>query len=170
MIKGCLKEITVVSFLFKIDNFPRKKNDFISQVHPTPKSIIILTDSKAVTGLFQKKIIPPPLLIACDYAIQFNFAIAHNPCKNNTAADYLSRLKSDPKDKLILKMREDVETKPVEVSVQSAGISKEEQIFFTEDDNETEQEMWKRKKQARENLAVKETAKTKKQVSQHCGN
>ena len=58
----------------------------------TPKLVIILTDNKSVTRFFQTKIIPPPLWNACDFVIQFNFTIAHIPGKNNTAADYLSRM------------------------------------------------------------------------------
>ena len=42
----------------------------------------------------------------------------------------------DPKQKLVLKIREDVETQPIEVNVQVAGVSEEEQVFFTEEDNE----------------------------------
>ena len=60
---------------------------------------------------------------ACDYVIQFNFAIAQVPGAQNTAADYLSRLEADPKDKLVKKNREDVQTLPIEINVQSAGVS-----------------------------------------------
>ena len=117
----------------------------------TPKPTTILTDNKSVTRFFQTKIIPPALWNACDYVLQFNFIIAHIPGKNNTAADYLSRMEMDPKEKLVLKIREDVETRPIEVNVQSAGVSEEEQIFFTEDDGETEAQIWERKKQSRTN-------------------
>ena len=86
-----------------------------------PKPVIILTDNKAVTRFFQKKIIPPALRNACDYVIQFNFVIAHIPGAQNTAADYLSRLEADPKDKFVMKIREDVQTLPIEINVQSAG-------------------------------------------------
>ena len=82
--------------------------------------------------------IPPPLWNACDFVIQFNVVIAHILGKNNTAGD-LSRMEMDPTEKLVLKIREDVETRPIEVNVQSAGVSEEEQVFFTEEDNETEQ-------------------------------
>ena len=54
--------------------------------------------------------IPPSLWNACDfgdYVVQFNFTIAHIPGKMNTAADFLSRLEKDPKEKIILKIRED---------------------------------------------------------------
>ena len=86
-------------------------------------------------------IIPPPLWNACDFVIQFNFTIAHIPGKNNIAADYLSRMEMDPTEKLVLKIRADVETQPIEVIVQSAGVSEEEQVFFTEEDNETEEQI-----------------------------
>ena len=123
----------------------------------TPQPVIILTDNKSVTRFFQTKIIPPPLWNACDFVIQFNFIIAHIPGKNNTAADYLSRMEMDPTEKLVLKIREDVETRPIEVNVQSAGVSEEEQVFFTEEDSETEEQIWERKQQSRKGLMVPET-------------
>ena len=101
-----------------------------------PKPVIILTDNKAVTRFFQTKIIPPALWNACDYVIQFNFVIAHIPGAQNTAAEFLSRLEADPKDKLVMKIREDVQTVPIEIYVQSAGVTQEEQIFYTNDDDE----------------------------------
>ena len=124
----------------------------------TPKPVIILTDNKSVTRFFQTKILPPPLWNACDFVIQFNFTIAHIPGKNNTAADYLSRMEMDPTEKLVLKIRADVETQPIEVNVQSAGVSEEEQVFFTEEDNETEEQIWERKRPSKTGLKVAETA------------
>ena len=44
-----------------------------------------------------------------------------------------------------------METRPIEVSVQSARVSEEEQVFLTEDDGETEAQIWERKKQSRTN-------------------
>ena len=52
---------------------------------------------------------------------------------------------------MIIQIREDIPTKPIELHVQSAGVSEEEQNFYTEDDDETEEQIWQRKKQAREN-------------------
>ena len=100
----------------------------------TPKSVIILTDNKSVTLFFQTKIIPPTMWNACDYVMQLNSTIAHIPGKNNTAADYLSRLEISPKGKLLLRIREDISTTPIELNVQSAGVTEEEQIFYTDDD------------------------------------
>ena len=93
------------------------------------KPVIIMTDSKSVTRFFQTKMIPPPLWNACDFVLQFNFTIAHIPGKMNTAADFLSRLEMDPNEKLILKIREDIPAKPIEVNIESAGFAQEEQVF-----------------------------------------
>ena len=57
-------------------------------------------------------------------------------------ADYLFRMEKDPTEKLVLKIREGVETQPIEVNIQPAGKFEDEQIFFTEEDNETEEQIW----------------------------
>ena len=121
----------------------------------TPEPIKIVIDNNPVTRFFQTKT-PPALWNACDYAIQINFVIKHIPGENITAADYLSRMEMDPKEKLIVKIREDVETRPVEINVQSAGVSEEEQVFFVDDDDETEAQTWERKKLIRYNPIDKE--------------
>ena len=59
-------------------------------------------------------------------------------------------LEISPKEKLILRIREDIPTTPIELHVQSAGVSEEEQIFYTEDDDETEEQILQRKKAARD--------------------
>ena len=145
------KEILAIYFAFK---------EFGHAFWGAPKPVIILTDNKAVTRVFQTKIIPPALWKACDYVIQFNFVIAHIPGAQNTAADYLSRLEVDPKDNLVMKIREDVQTLPIEINVQSAGVSQEEQIFYTNDDDETEEQYWARKEAIRKNTATDEPTVT----------
>ena len=100
-----------------------------------------MTDSKSVTRFFQTKMIPPTLRNAFDFVLQFNFTIAHIPGKMNTATDFLSRLEMDPK--IILKIREDIPTKPIEVNIESAGIAQEETVFFdpTDQQETTEEEL-----------------------------
>ena len=88
--------------------------------------VIIMTDSRSVTRFFQTKLIPPPIWNACDFVLQINFIIAHILGKMNTAADFLSRLEMDPNEKVFLKIREDIATKPIEVNIESAGIAQEE--------------------------------------------
>ena len=63
----------------------------------------------------------------------------------------MSCLEISPKEKLILRIREDIPTTPIELHVQSAGVSEEEQYFYTEDDDETEEQILQRKKEARDN-------------------
>ena len=109
---------------------------------------------------FQTKIVRSALWNACDCVTQFNFVIAHITGAQNTAADYLSRLEADPEDNLVMKIREDVQTVPIETIVQSAGVSHEEQIFYTNDDDETEEQYWARKKAIRKNPATKDPTVT----------
>ena len=66
-------------------------------------------------------------------------------------------MEMDPTEKLVLKIRADVEIQPLEVNVQSAGVSQEEQVFLTEEDNETEEQIWERKRQSKTGLKVAET-------------
>ena len=59
-----------------------------------------------------------------------------------------------------MKIREDVQTLPIEINVQSAGVSQEEQIFCTNDDDETEEQAWARKEAIRKNPATDEPTVT----------
>ena len=54
---------------------------------------------------------------------------------------------------MILRIREDIPTTPIELHVQSASVSEEEQSFYTEDDDETEEQILQREKEAREHPA-----------------
>ena len=114
------------------------------------KPVIIMTDSKSVIRFFQTKRIPPPLWNACAFVLQFNFTIAHIPGKMNTAADFLSRLEMDLNEKRILKTREDIPTKPIEVNIEPTGIAQEEQVFFdpTDQQETTEKDFWSRNEHA----------------------
>ena len=76
-----------------------------------------VTGNKAVTQFFHTKIVPPILWYTCDYVIQFNFVITNIPGAQNTATDYLFCLEADPKDKLVMKILEDVQTLPIEIDV-----------------------------------------------------
>ena len=134
----------------------------------TPKTVIILTEKYLVTRYYQTKIIPRPLWNACDFVIQFDFIIAHIPGKNNTAADWLSvpygkGLKRRISPKYTWRCR----NKKIEVNVQSAGVSEEEQVFFTVEDNETEEQIWERKKQSKTGLKVPDTVIQKDAISEN---
>ena len=85
----------------------------------TTKPTIVLTDNKSVPRFFQTKAIPPALCYACDYVLQFNFRIAHIAGSVNTAADFRSRVKLKVTEKIRLKIREDIQTTPIEVTTSS---------------------------------------------------
>ena len=125
------------------------------------KPVIVLTDNKSVTRFFQTKIIPPALWNACDFVLQFNFTIAHVPGRMNTAADFLSRLDLDPKEKIQLLIRDDIQTTPIEVHIQSSNVAEEEQFYFLpEDDIGTEEHIWERKQRARKKIQENDTTQT----------
>ena len=117
------------------------------------KPTIVLTDNKSVTRFFQTKKIPPALWNACDYVLQFNFKIAHFAGSVNTAADFLSRLELKVTEKIRLKIREDIQTTPIEVTTSSSDVADEEQFFFThaDDNNEPEEQNLERKERLKQN-------------------
>ena len=107
---------------------------------------LVLTDNRSVTRFFQTKTTPPALWNACDYVLQFKFRIMHVAGSQNTAADFLSRLELTPKEKVQLKLRNDILTSPIEVNLQSSDVADEEQLFFLPDEeDESEQEIFARK-------------------------
>ena len=62
----------------------------------------------------------------------------------------MSRLEYLPKEKIQLKIRDDVTITPIEVNIQNFGTAEEEQIFYEPDDDVNEEQLWERKKQIRE--------------------
>ena len=98
------------------------------------------------------KAIPPTLWNSCDYVLQFNFKIAYIAGSKNTAADFLSRLELKVSEKIRLKIREDLQTTPIEVTTSSSDVADEEQFFFAQADgeDETEEQTLERKKQSRQ--------------------
>ena len=87
--------------------------------------------------------------------LQFNFQKAHIAGSVNTAADFLSRLDLKVTEKRHLKIREDVQTTPIEVSTSSSDVADEEQFSFTQTDSqdETEEQILKRKEQSQKKAA-----------------
>ena len=86
---------------------------------------------------------------------QFNFKIAHIAGSVKTAADFFSRLEVTVTERIRLKIREDVQTIPIEVTTSSSDVADEEQFFFTQpdDQDETEEQILQRKEQSREKAA-----------------
>ena len=67
----------------------------------------------------------------------------HVAGSQNTTADILSRLEFSPKEKVELKLREDILTSPIEVNLHSTDVAFEENIFFLPaEEEESEHEIF----------------------------
>ena len=74
----------------------------------------------------------------------------------NTAANFLSRTEINPTEILEMNLRNDIQTKAIEVNIQSSGIAEEEQIHIHPDDENDEKTLWEEKDNIR-NQAQTET-------------
>ena len=85
--------------------------------------------------------------------LQFNFKKAHIAGSVNTGADFLSRLELKITEKIRLKIREDIQMTPIEVTTSSSDVADEEKFFFThtDDTNEPEEQTFERKEHSRQN-------------------
>ena len=143
--------------------------EFEHTLWETTEPTIVLTDNKSVTHFFQTKAIPPALWIACDYVMQFNFKIAHIAGSVNPADDFLSRLELRVTEEIRVKIREDIQTTPIEVTTPSSDVTDDEQFFFTLNENESEEQNFERKEQSGQNakhwLANEELPSLKKTMT-----
>ena len=89
--------------------------------------------------------------------LQFNFKIAHIAGSVKTAADFLFRLELKITEKIRLRIREDFQTTPIEVTTASSNVADEKQFFFTQADNndESEEQTLERKEQQRKEQSRK---------------
>ena len=77
------------------------------------KMTIVLTDNKSVTRFFEPKPIALSLWNACEYVLQISLKIAPISRSVITVADFPSRLELNVTEKIHLKIREDVQTRPI---------------------------------------------------------
>ena len=90
---------------------------------------LVMTDNRSVTRFFQTKAIPPTLWNTCDYVLQFNFHIMHVAGTQNTAAEFLSRIDLNPKERIELKNKNDITIRPIQVNLQSTDVADEDNSF-----------------------------------------
>ena len=115
--------------------------EFAHFLREATKPTFVLTDNKSVTCFFQTKAFPPALGNGCDYVLQFNFKIAHIAGSVNTAAYFLFKLELKVTEKIRLKIRDKIQTIPIEVTLMSSlDVADEEPMFFTKADNKDESE------------------------------
>ena len=63
----------------------------------------------------------------------------------NTGADFWSRTEVNPKGKLEMNLGNDIQTKAIEVNIQSSGIAEEEQIYLHPDNEIDEKHIGSKK-------------------------
>ena len=95
------------------------------------KPTIVFTDKSSVTPFFKSKAIPPSLWNACEYLQQLNFRIAQIAGSVNASVDFLSRLEMKVTEKFRLRIREDVQTRPIEVTRSCSDVEDKKKFFFT---------------------------------------
>ena len=78
----------------------------------------------------------------------------------NTAADFLSRLDLDPNDKVQLLKRDDIQTSPIEVYIQSSNVDEEEQLYFLPDDEQRQKNKFGQENREQEKNARNDTTTT----------
>ena len=101
-------------------------NEFGHVLWGAKKPIMVMTDKKPLTRFFQAKHIPPSLWNFCDQTLQFNFVLAHVPCVENPAADYLSRLEIRREERVHLQLTDSIPVHHIEIEIASKTPKQEE--------------------------------------------
>ena len=83
------------------------------------KPVLVLTDNRSLTQFFQPKSIHPSLWNCLDRVLSFNILLAHIPGKANSAADFLSRLQTDPNLTLQIKLTDHVPVREIEIETEA---------------------------------------------------
>ena len=96
------------------------------------KPVIVLTDNRSLTQFFQSKSIPPSVWNFLDRVLAFNIVIAHIPGKANHAADFLSRMQTDPNASLSLRLTDKIPVREIHIDstakVPDASLNSVEEI------------------------------------------
>ena len=83
------------------------------------KPVMVLTDNKSLTSFFQSKSLHPSLWNFMDRVIAYNIVLAHIPGKANAAEDFLSRMQTDPNERLELHLVDSIPMKQIEIDMKA---------------------------------------------------
>ena len=95
-----------LALYFELDHFSH-------YIWGSAKPVIVLTDNRSHTQFFQAKTIPPSVWNFLDRVLSFNIIIAHIPGTANYAADFLSRMQTDPSASLSLKLTDKIPVREI---------------------------------------------------------
>ena len=85
---------------------------FSHYIWGSAKPVIVLTDNRSLTQFFQAKTIPPSVWNFLDRVLSFNI-IAHILGTANYAANFLSRMQTDPSASLSLKLTDKIPVREI---------------------------------------------------------
>ena len=85
----------------------------------TEKPVLIFTDNKSLTRFFQAKTVPPSLWNDVARVTAFNIVVTHTPGKAKAAADFISRLQSNPNESIELKLSDRISVREIEIDVRA---------------------------------------------------
>ena len=77
--------------------------------------VLVLTDNRSLKQFFQSKTIHPSLWNCLDRVLSFNIFLAHIPGKAISAADFLSRMQTDPSLSIQIKLTDNVPIREIEI-------------------------------------------------------
>ena len=101
-----------LALYFALDHFA----DFI---WGATKRVLVSTDNRSLTQFFQSKSIHPSLWNCLDRVLSFNILLTHIPGKANSAADFLSRMQTDPNLTLQIKLTDHVLIREIEIETEA---------------------------------------------------
>ena len=97
------------------------------------KAVLILTDNKSLIRFFGAKTIRPSLWNYVDVVTAFIIVVTHIPGKANAAANFLSRLQSNPNEILELKLTDGIPIREIEIDVRAKLPDNTIKELFAED-------------------------------------
>ena len=83
------------------------------------KLVLVLTDKRSLTQCFESKSIHPSLWNCLDRVLSFNILLAHIAGKTNSAADFFSRMQTDPHLTLQIKPTDHVTVREIEIQTEA---------------------------------------------------
>ena len=78
--------------------------EFSHYIWGAEKQVLVFSDNKSLTQFFKARTFHPSLCGYLDRVLAYNIALAHIPGKANVAADYISRIQTDPENAIELAM------------------------------------------------------------------
>ena len=94
-------------------------DEFAHILYGKKKPTIVMTDNKALTRFSQSKTVPPKQWNYCYQALQYDFVLAHVPCTENPAAEYLSPLDIRPEERIHFMPNDEFPVYHVEIDLSS---------------------------------------------------